>query len=915
MKRERLSDLAKKLQPYQRGGGSATTIINSGGSNDPGTHVHSLPELSGELLRTQAPWIATDIASAISTHTSDADAHHAKQHSVTDAAHHTVTGSQYSVLGLPTANTLGVMVTTHRGDTAANSILRSGPNRELYMNTFVAATKITTPLIDSGGDLLLWPPGNVGIGTTAPIYKLDVAGNARTSGSLYADTSVVSPRLTNTSHLTIDPSGDLTLDPTGNILFPVAQVIKTPNFGSSYPIAGFQFNEDVSGSGKSVLTIGKVRVNELVADIFVANEIRVDRGNQYWAKAFAVLSKDYTTPSTIGGTFPIWFENSAHIVGALFTDGDWVMFQQVDIDTGFVLETIWGQVAGYTPSGNSQVWTFTLRSGPTAKTIKKGRIATNFGASGQSIIHLSTVDGSGSPFIRFRRWTGADPISPANHSTFVQIGNIGNLFGTSNEYGLFAGDGVGINDKYLRLSNPNPSFNNIPINMSAGGVTKVRLDATNGLDMLLPGAQLQPQALTWRQTLGAGNPSARVDSFAAGDSTQMYVQVDATAANPAGSIVLRSYNYLASRSAEISLVAPSSGNSTIFLSANEVNVGGYSTTRVNLNADAVAYGNVGIGITPSATLDVARGTASNGTAVFRGTTYASHFNHSTTEDTYIRGGKDSSNIYLADVGTGSVLAISNRIQFRRDDNASNFWIREDGINTVISTKVGDIHYGWDGRSGLAHRFYPGGTVEKMRVDSSGVLTPSITVGNSYRLPDGASIGSILKNYTPTQSTWLTGDTTLLLNANDYSTIGFHDAGNRVDFIRAGAGVITLGYDGGYGAARVEFGGVIGTAWAGVSFGSGWGNYGSGGVDVQYKRVGDLVIMNGLTKRTSGTGTLMFTLPSGFRPIANVMVSATSYVLGVGHALGRADIYPDGTCVFITGGTEFFPFFNVAFRVA
>jgi hypothetical protein len=173
----------------------------------------------------------------------------------------------------------------------------------------------------------------------------------------------------------------------------------------------------------------------------------------------------------------------------------------------------------------------------------------------------------------------------------------------------------------------------------------------------------------------------------------------------------------------------------------------------------------------------------------------------------------------------------------------------------------------------------------------------------------------LKNYTPTQSTWLTGDTTLLLNANDYSTIGFHDAGNRVDFIRAGAGVITLGYDGGYGAARVEFGGVIGTAWAGVSFGSGWGNYGSGWVDVQYKRVGDLVIMNGLTKRTSGTGTLMFTLPSGFRPIANVMVSATSYVLGVGHALGRADIYPDGTCVFITGGTEFFPFFNVAFRVA
>lgn len=764
-------------------------------------------------------------------------------------------------------------------------------------------------------------------GSASISQSLAVAGSATIGQSLSATVSLISPLLTNTGDLTIAgantsllPTGDLTLNPGGNIVIPVEQTIKTPSFNSSFPIAGFQFNENPSAVGSSVLTIGKVVANELTVDIFTANETRIERGNQYWSKGYAILAANFTTPSAIGNSTVAVFENSPLIPGSLFTVGDWVFLQQVDLDTGIVIETIWGQVySSLVPplDPDTQTWTFTLRSGPTNKLIKKGRIATNFGASGQAVIHLSTVDATGSPYIRFRKWSGADPISPSNYSTFTQIGEIGNLFGTTGEYGLYAGNGVAANDKFLKLTD-DPSFNNIPINMTSGGVTKVRVDATNGLDLLLPGAELQPQAISWRQTLGSGNPVARLDAFASGDSTSLIIESKAIAANPAGAIVARAYNSTALKSAEISLIAPATGNSTIFLNANEVNVGsgGFGvSSQINLNADTTAYGNVGVGITPTATLDVIRGTATNGTALFRGTQYNSHINHSVAEDTYIRGGKEGSNIYLADVGSGSVMAISNRIQFRRDDNATNFWIREDGANTVISTKVGDMYYGYNGRSGLAHKFYPGGTTEWFRIDNAGVLTPSISVSNSYRLTSGVSIGSITSDYTPTTSNWLTTGTTLLLNANDYSTIGFHDAGNRVDYIRVGVGVITLGYDGGYGAARVDFGGVIGTAWAGVSFGSGWGNYGSGWMDVQYKKIGDMVVLNGLARRSSGTGTLIFTLPTGFRPIANVMVSATSYILGTGHALGRADIYPDGTCVFQTGGTEFFPFFNVTFRAA
>lgn len=66
--------------------------------------------------------------------------------------------------------------------------------------------------------------------------------------------------------------------------------------------------------------------------------------------------------------------------------------------------------------------------------------------------------------------------------------------------------------------------------------------------------------------------------------------------------------------------------------------------------------NVGIGVTaPDASLDVKRGTGGSGTARFQGTTNHSHFNWSTSEDTYIRGGKSNSKVFINDTGTGNVI--------------------------------------------------------------------------------------------------------------------------------------------------------------------------------------------------------------------------------------------------------------------
>jgi trimeric autotransporter adhesin len=50
-----------------------------------------------------------------------------------------------------------------------------------------------------------------------------------------------------------------------------------------------------------------------------------------------------------------------------------------------------------------------------------------------------------------------------------------------------------------------------------------------------------------------------------------------------------------------------------------------------------------------------KGNSAGGSAIFIGTTYASHFNYSTTEDTYIRGGKATSNLILSDVGNAVIV--------------------------------------------------------------------------------------------------------------------------------------------------------------------------------------------------------------------------------------------------------------------
>ncbi|MDQ0638349.1 hypothetical protein QF042_001914 [Pedobacter sp. W3I1] len=88
---------------------------------------------------------------------------------------------------------------------------------------------------------------------------------------------------------------------------------------------------------------------------------------------------------------------------------------------------------------------------------------------------------------------------------------------------------------------------------------------------------------------------------------------------------------------------------------------------------------------------------------------------------------------------------------------------------------------------------------KLQVNGGAVVVGTNSVATNA---DGhVSIGNITEDSNPTQADWIP-NSTLLLNAHDYSSIGFHDSGVRVDFIRAGNGTIQLGYDGGFGNANI-----------------------------------------------------------------------------------------------------------------
>lgn len=155
---------------------------------------------------------------------------------------------------------------------------------------------------------------------------------------------------------------------------------------------------------------------------------------------------------------------------------------------------------------------------------------------------------------------------------------------------------------------------------------------------------------------------------------------------------------------------------------------GSPTNFWTLNGTGIFNNNngfVGIGVNPPvANLDVGRGNSDNGTAVFRGSTFHSHFNLSLNEHTYINGGKAGSYVILNDAfsvnrsGDAFLLGTTPFLEFR------------DGTNTSgrIAANLNDLEINAHKSSGIS----PPGNLLLQTVGSSplGTLTGNVGIGTN-----------------------------------------------------------------------------------------------------------------------------------------------------------------------------------------
>lgn len=391
---------------------------------------------------------------------------------------------------------------------------------------------------------------NVGIGVT-PTEALDVVGNFKLTGTITASSDTDSLHTLGKgkigyitgvagefaiSHFSFGTasnymikqtsSGNVMVNaPSGNyvdirnnnssiwkvasagITLGASKSIVTNTFDSTTPISGFSINEITTN--KYALTIGNITADELHVRTFVADETRIDRGDEWWGKGYGIVQTAWVTPTaTDDNGVEVWFENAPSIVGGIFSDGDWIFIRLIDDLAGLEIFDIWGQVysspaggvGGYaiettpTYSVNRQRWRFVLRSGEVSYDVPVGVTAVNFGATGQAFINLSTVDAAGAPYIKMGRWSGSDPYSPSNRTTEVIIGKLTAIPGPTGSVGIYSAYG----NSSFELSDAGALLKSLPIQSWNGANQTFNLSET-GTDLWI-GVSSGDKRLTWNGT-------------------------------------------------------------------------------------------------------------------------------------------------------------------------------------------------------------------------------------------------------------------------------------------------------------------------------------------------------------------------------------------------------------------------------
>lgn len=466
--------------------------------------------------------------------------------------------------------------------------------------------------------------GSVGIGVWPPAYRLEVGDRMRLrsgalgeAGLFLADAAGNNRGFVGLLNDTASPVagiwvGDwfLRVDGSGNTS--VRSSLRTESFTSGFTGSGFRLDNGLLTAGKTtgemddLIVRGRMRVYELLVQ-----QIRATNGSIFVSSTGKV--------KTVTGAGPYSIETDATHG---FLVNDLIRAQR------FTGNGVYQSNLQVTAVADTTHFTATLSSGDApAAGMEFVRLGNTSDSTRQNSIYMS-ADDTYNPFIDIV--TGVNSFA-AFGSTATRKGRIGNLqglFSVAGEHGIFFGNGQAATSQYMRLSSYTQELHNLPINMYNGSGSLFLTLSTDGLS--LNSLDQSYARIRWQSS---GVTYHEIGGHTYGDS---YNRTD---------IKTWSSTKSATRIGAWNLSQVNSPVAYVEVSQDTF------ASQILLNAEGAT---VGSSSTPTSTLDVYRGSLSNGTATFRGITYASHFNYSTDEDTYIRGGKTASQILIGDANTGNV---------------------------------------------------------------------------------------------------------------------------------------------------------------------------------------------------------------------------------------------------------------------
>lgn len=548
---------------------------------------------------------------------------------------------------------------------------------------------------------------------------------------------------------------------------------RSPNYVSG--VAGWS----IDGTGDAEFNNITAR-GELRAFVFKINELSATAGTFGVFYSASTAWADFTTASSLSGSFTFRAKNS-DAGGMLFGMGD---ILRTKAWNGAALVDAWFTITARTNETDRTLYTATLNSGSTSATIREGTAIVDYGPSGTGAITLSTDGTVGStPNITLFKHAGAP------WSTITPLMRIGNLNGygsfATNTYGIAMGEPTGawmtLEGNAIRLKQSSTDvivLDGATGNSSFAGVISI---GTSGGIYQGSGTFASPTTgLKIFNSSGigiiAGYNSGTVQ-WQAGTDGRLYAGAQKVMLSAAGITV-----------ASPQTAGVLSAGDPAVIEWRESTVTGGLKGRIYTTVNS-AQGDVWI--------DSAVGTLRMFSRVTIGSTNGI--------DTGISiGFPDIANSRTGTITIAGKLAVSG---VTIDGTASrNYFKDSETVSAGLGgngLRVGTVWnmYGIYSESGPCA---VGGEISGNHpvVVRNGLVVENYNYAAGLTPGIGAIIaGSISHNYTPTSGTW-SAQSTLLLNAQDYSTIGFHDSGSRVDFIRVGAGVMTLGYDGGFGAAAI-----------------------------------------------------------------------------------------------------------------